>query len=195
MAQAFSNQGPNAAANEYALFMTMFEAAIKQVQTVSIVRVEKCTNAGGIVPAGTVDVTVLVNIMGANGAGIPHDVISGVSYYRQQSGGNGIIMDPKHGDIGIALFCSRDSSVVKKSKARANPGSLRIFDWADGLYLGGVLNGTPTQYLAFLAGITLASPVVSTTGNLSAGTGASGVFTTPTGQTVTVQNGIITNIA
>jgi uncharacterized protein involved in type VI secretion and phage assembly len=30
--------------------------------------------------------------------------------------------------------------------------------------------------------------------NLSAGTGASGVFTTPTGQTITVQNGIIVNI-
>lgn len=35
---------------------------------------------------------------------------------------------------------------------------------------------------------------LSTTGNLSAGTGASGSFTTPTGQTVTVLDGIIVNI-
>ena len=31
-------------------------------------------------------------------------------------------------------------------------------------------------------------------GNLGAGNGASGSFTTPTGQTVTVTNGIVTNI-
>jgi hypothetical protein len=31
-------------------------------------------------------------------------------------------------------------------------------------------------------------------GNLSVGTGATGSFTTPTGQTVTVQDGIVTNI-
>jgi hypothetical protein len=35
---------------------------------------------------------------------------------------------------------------------------------------------------------------VSIDGNLSVGTGASGSFTTPTGQTVTVRDGIITNI-
>ena len=36
---------------------------------------------------------------------------------------------------------------------------------------------------------------VSTSNNLLAGTGWSGVFTTPTGQTVTVQSGIIVNVA
>jgi hypothetical protein len=35
---------------------------------------------------------------------------------------------------------------------------------------------------------------LSTTGNATVGTGASGSFTTPTGQTVMVQNGIVTNI-
>ncbi len=38
------------------------------------------------------------------------------------------------------------------------------------------------------------APQTVTTGNLLAGNGASGSFTTPTGQTVTVQDGIITNI-
>ncbi len=40
----------------------------------------------------------------------------------------------------------------------------------------------------------LVSPNTSTAGNLIAGQGASGSFTTPTGQTVTVRDGIITNI-
>lgn len=39
-----------------------------------------------------------------------------------------------------------------------------------------------------------ASGSISAEGNLAAGTGASGSFTTPNGNTVTVQDGIITNI-
>ena len=42
--------------------------------------------------------------------------------------------------------------------------------------------------------VSFAGPDVSTTENLRAGNGASGAFTTPAGQTVTVQDGIITNI-
>jgi phage gp45-like len=42
--------------------------------------------------------------------------------------------------------------------------------------------------------LSIDAPAVSTTGNFSAGTGASGSFTTPTGQIVTVRDGIIVNI-
>lgn len=192
---ALSNQDPNAAAGEYNLFVTQFMAQMAQVQTVSLVEVQACTNAGDIAPVGTVDVKVLVNIMTASRTAIPHGTIYTLPYHRMQGGPNAIIMDPQAEDIGIGLFCSRDISVVKSTKAAANPGSYRMFDWSDGLYVGGVLNATPEQYIAFLAGITMASPVVNTTGNLAAGTGASGTFTTPTGQTVTVQDGIIVNIA
>lgn len=144
---AFSNQGPNAAANEYNLFQTMLGAALSSLQTVSIVRVEACTNDGGIVPAGTVDVTVLVNIITARGTAVPHGVIGGVTYQRVQGGDTAIILDPKVGDVGICLFCSRDSSVVRKTKKAGNPGSLRRFNWADGLYIGGILNAAPTRYI------------------------------------------------
>ena len=43
-------------------------------------------------------------------------------------------------------------------------------------------------------GVRADTPSLTSTGNLSAGTGASGTFTTPTGDTVTVQDGLITNI-
>jgi hypothetical protein len=61
---------------------------------------------------------------------------------------------------------------------------------------GVVLRDTGSDSVATLtpADIDLDTSVVSTTGNLVAGTGASGTFTTPTGQTVTVQDGIIVNI-
>ena len=44
------------------------------------------------------------------------------------------------------------------------------------------------------AGVEFESPVVSTSANLVVGTGATGSFTTPTGQIVTVRDGIIVNI-
>jgi len=61
---------------------------------------------------------------------------------------------------------------------------------------GVVLRDTGSNSVETLtpSGVAFATPVVSTTGNLSVGTGWSGVFTTPTGQTVTVQNGIIINV-
>jgi len=44
------------------------------------------------------------------------------------------------------------------------------------------------------SGIILTAPLVRVTENLEVGNGATGSFTTPTGQVVTVQDGIITNI-
>lgn len=42
--------------------------------------------------------------------------------------------------------------------------------------------------------LVLKNAAAATSGNFAVGTGATGSFTTPTGQTVTVQDGIITNI-
>lgn len=58
-----------------------------------------------------------------------------------------MIVDPVIGDIGIAVFADRDISTVKRTKAQGNPGSRRRFDAADGMYLGGLLNSAPTNYL------------------------------------------------
>jgi hypothetical protein len=83
----------------------------------------------------------------AAGNPIPHDVIHNLPYFRLQGGTNAVIVDPDVGDKGFAVFCSRDISAVKRTKAIANPGSSRRFNWADGLYVGGVLNGTPANYV------------------------------------------------
>ena len=56
-------------------------------------------------------------------------------------------------------FCSRDISSVKQNKAPSAPQSRRRFDYSDGLYFGGFLNGTPSQYIMFSkGGIKLFSP-------------------------------------
>ncbi|RYY79987.1 MAG: phage baseplate protein [Moraxellaceae bacterium] len=90
---------------------------------------------------------------------VPHGVIHKIPYFRLQGGRNAIILDPQIGDIGMCGFCSRDSSAVIANKDFGNPGSFRKFDWADGLYFGGFLNGTPSQYIRFSeSGIDLVSP-------------------------------------
>lgn len=139
------------------------EQALANVQTATIVKVVACSNSGGISPVGTVDVQILANqvSIGAGGqmVGTPHLTMYGLPYLRVQGGANAIIIDPQPGDIGIAVFASRDITNVKSTKAQANPGSFRMHDFSDGMYLGGLLNGTPTQYIQFSeTGIAITSP-------------------------------------
>jgi hypothetical protein len=139
------------------------EQALANVQTATIVKVIACSNDGGLSPVGTVDVQILANqvSIGAGGqmVGTPHLTMYGLPYLRVQGGANAIIIDPQPGDIGIAVFASRDITNVKSTKAQANPGSFRTHDFSDGMYIGGLLNGVPTQYIKFSdTGIEIVSP-------------------------------------
>jgi hypothetical protein len=139
--------------------------AMVKMQTATLVKIISCTNSGGLSPVGFVDVQPLVNqIDGANPPNsTPHSTVYGLPYQRMQGGSNAVIMDPQPGDIGLAVFASRDISKVKSTQAQANPGSYRSYDFADGMYVGGLLNGTPTQYILFaLDGITIVSPTAIT---------------------------------
>ena len=130
-----------------------------KVQTCTLVRIEKCTNSGGMSPVGFVDVTPLVNQVDGEGKSVPHETVFNIPYFRLQGGTDAVIMDPKPGDIGVCVFASRDISRVKATKRAANPGSYRQFSFSDGLYLGGMLNGSPVQYVQFSStGIKIHSP-------------------------------------
>jgi len=111
------------------------------------------------VAGGLVDVQPIVNQLDANGNAVAHGIVNDLPYYRMQGGGNGIIMDPEAGDIGMCLFADRDISAVVATRDTANPGSARRCDMADGVYLGGLLNAEPTQFISFTAaGIDITSP-------------------------------------
>lgn len=132
---------------------------LEKVQTAALVKVISCTNAGQVSPVGFVDVLPLVNAVDGSGNSVPHTDVHNLPYLRIQGGSNAVIIDPQPGDIGICVFASRDISKVKATKAQANPGSWRSFDMADGLYLGGVLNQAPVQYIEFYSGgIAVKSP-------------------------------------
>jgi hypothetical protein len=113
--------------------------------------------------AGTVDVQPLVNQTDGYGNAIPHGVIHGFPYFQLQSGLSAIVITPTIGDIGTVIFADRDISAVKATRKASNPATRRMFDMADGLYFGGMLNAAPTQFIKFDAtGIAITSPVAVT---------------------------------
>ena len=141
----------------------VIQQLLSKVQTATLVQIKSCTNDGGVSPFGFVDVVPLVNQIAGDGSSQPHTTIFNVPYLRLQGGANAVILDPQEGDIGICLFASKDISNVKSTQAQANPASARVFDYSDGLYLGGVLNAEPTQYVQFNSdGITIVSPTAIT---------------------------------
>lgn len=132
---------------------------MNRICTTTLCQVVKVTNAGELSQAGFIDVQPLVNQITPDGKPIPHGVIYNVPYMRIQGGSNAIIIDPVVGDIGFVGFASHDISGVIAARGQANPASFRRYDLADAVWVGGVLNGTPTQYIQFNAdGIKMHSP-------------------------------------
>jgi hypothetical protein len=158
-------QNPGTVGTQYNLLAFVFAQLMQNIQTVSLVQVLSCTNNGGLAPVGRVSVQPIVFQVSGSGTITPHGEIADLPYMRIQGGQDAFILDPKPGDIGVAMFCSRDISNVKADPAGAvaaggaTPGSPATFDWADGLYLGGFLNGNPVQYIRFSSdGIEIVSP-------------------------------------
>ena len=195
-------------ADEFNRMSFIVAQALGRLQTSTVVKIVACTNAGGLSPVGFVDVLPLVNQLDGQGNPIPHETIFNIPYARVQGGKNAIIIDPEIGDLGICLFASRDISKVKNTKAQSNPGSFRSYNFADGMYIGGLLNDTPEQYVQFsTAGIEIHSPtlvkitapdvqIVSETVEVNASTSVS--ITTPqfsiTGETVAIDASTSTTI-
>lgn len=165
---AESQQNSADVATDYATLRFVIERMLSRVATCTLVKVVSCTNTGGVSPVGTVNVQPIIDMVAADGSTWPHGVLYKLPYIRLQGGPNAVILDPQPGDLGLAWFASRDISVAKSASGKAQlqgaadsvpPGTARQFDMSDGLYMGGLLNGTPTQYLRFTVdGVTVLSP-------------------------------------
>jgi hypothetical protein len=150
---------PNSGEGQFNAINFLVRQILNRVRTATLVKIVAVTNSGGVSPVGFVDVQPLVNQLDGYGNAIPHGLLHHLPYMRLQGGANAVIIDPQVDDIGIAVFADRDISSVAANRAQANPGSFRQFDMADGMYIGGVLNGAPTQFVQFeTGGITITSP-------------------------------------
>lgn len=160
MSDGYAGQlSPTGAQSEFNELWFFVNQLINRRATATLVLVKACSNAGGVSPVGTVDVQPMVHQLDGAGNIVPHGVVYGLPYCRVQGGTSAVIIDPKPGDIGIAIFAAQDISTVKSTKKAAAPGSRRRFDMADGLYIGGVLNGAPTRYALFSdSGVTIVDP-------------------------------------
>lgn len=140
---------PEDATNDHNAMSYLIRSLIGRMATTTLVEVMAVEAAGEVAPVGFVDVKPMVAMIDGDGKATPHGTIYRVPYFRVQGGKNAVIIDPVKGDIGIAVFASGDISAVKANKKASNPGSRRRNSFADALYIGGVLNGVPEQYIRF----------------------------------------------
>ena len=142
-----------------------------------MVKVLSCSNAGGVAPIGTVSVQPMVHQADGLGNLTPHGAIYNLPYARVQGGANAVVIDPVAGDIGVAVFCDRDTSTVRASGAPGGPGSGQKNGWGDGIYLFTVMAAIPTTYIMLNGGnvsivtpgnltITAANATLTAAGNL-----------------------------
>lgn len=188
---AASFQPIESLSSEYLAQVYLIKSLISRMATVTLVQVVAVTNTGTTAAVGFVDLQPLVSQVDPDMNPIRHAVIRNNPYFRMQGGKNAIILDPEVGDVGIALFASRDISAVNSMLAGGAaavaqdpilPGSFRQYNMADALYLGGVLNGVPEQFVQFAAGgitITSPHPVTINGTNVNVNASVSATITTP----------------
>ena len=122
-----------------------------------------------------IDVKPALSQQSANGDSVEHNVIYNVPVARLQRGNSAVIMRPVVGDKGLVVFSSQDISIFKKIKNFCKVGTSRRHDWADAVYVIGLCNTTPTQYIEFTDGginivsptlVNIVSPLVTIAGNI-----------------------------
>lgn len=123
---------------------------------ITLAMVDEVSEGGDIV-----SVKPMIDGFTGSGVRIPKTIIYGVPVWRLQRGASAVIMTPVVGDIGLIAICDRDISGVKATKESSLPGSNRTHNYADAIYLGGVLNADPSQYVRFANdGIDIVSPLL-----------------------------------
>lgn len=159
-------QDPTSASTDESVDAFAATQLINRISTATLVKIMKVApdTPGAVKAIGRVDVQPLVNQIDGYGKATPHGTVHSLNYFRFAGGKNAVLLDPQEGDVGIMISCDRDTSSVKATGARANPGSRRRFDMADGVFFGIALGQSQVeQYVAFTKdGIKLADKNTNT---------------------------------
>lgn len=146
--------------NDANAFASSFKKLLTSNYFINIVEV---TAVRGVAPNLVVDAQPLVAEVKSDGGGmIQGSEIFNIPVWRLQRGNSAIIMNPVVGDIGMIAICDNDTSVVRANRKESVPGSRRTHSRSDAIYLGGILNGEPSQFIEFADGalnITSPNPV------------------------------------
>ena len=151
--------GPGSAVGDFNTLSFLIHQAIAQLHTTKLCKVVKAPYdrqgnplaVGSASIIGFIDVQPLVNQMDGAGNPTPHGTVYRLSYHRYQSGTGSFITDPAVGDQGFMTVGDRDGSVARNTNDVANPGSSRVMDAADGIFLGSCQGSiAPKQYFSWL---------------------------------------------
>lgn len=119
------------------------------VHTCQLVQVQAVNPVSGKV--GFLTVQPLVLETDTNSLVIAQTPIYNVPYMRYQGGSSAVILDPVVGDIGLAIFAENDITNIKQTLQPGPAATQRSHSTADALYIGGVLNPDPAQWIKFSA--------------------------------------------
>lgn len=155
------------------IILALLQSNLNTAELVRVIAVQPTSDR-----VGFVTVQPLVLEADTNNLVLAQTPAYNVPYMRIQGGVSAILLDPVADDIGIAVYAQRDITTLKATLQEGPAPTARAFSTADGVYLGGFLNGAPTQYVKFMgaaAGIEIHSPgsislTAGTTLALNAGT-------------------------
>ena len=111
---------------------------------VRVDKVERPAEGGG---AGYLSATPLIKMRSAKGDALDVVSIPKLRWFRLQHGTAAIIVDPKPGDIGLAVFAQQDVSALNGGSEPLQPGSFRCYSISDGFYFGGFWGQKPTTFI------------------------------------------------
>ena len=117
------------------------------VNTAIPVRVDKVDRPADGAGAGYLSATPLIKMRSAKGDALDMVSIPKLRWFRLQHGTAAIIVDPKPGDIGLAVFAQQDVSALNGGNEPIQPGSFRCYSISDGFYFGGFWGKKPTTFI------------------------------------------------
>jgi hypothetical protein len=137
----------NAGTSPFNSLSFIVQQAIRaQVNTCIICKVLACSD-------GYVDVLPMVTGVSGKGEAVQPTTLYKLPYMRYHAGVAAVILDPVPGDIGLAVFASKDCSNVKAGTTEPQqPASFRGNSQANGFYIGGFLNQAPSVFVELTQG-------------------------------------------
>lgn len=121
---------------------------------------------------GYVDVLPLVSQVSGKGEAIAPTTLYKLPFMRYHAGVAAVILNPVVGDVGLAVFASKDCSNVKRGASEpVAPASFRGNSMANGFYIGGFLNQAPSVSIELTQSgvININASTVNISGSVSVG--------------------------